>query len=316
MILVLTGGVGGAKLVLGLARRLEPGSLTVVVNTGDDFDHLGLRICPDLDTVMYTLAGLANPETGWGLSGDSWGFMEALQRLGGDDWFRLGDRDLATHVERTHRLRRGEALSAITAGFCASLDVTHTVVPMSDDPVRTMVRSSGRRIDFQDYLVRLRAEPVVEGFDYEGIQHARPYEGFLTALQDPQLRAIIVCNSNPFVSILPIVALPGIRERLSRRRAPLIAVSPIVGGAAVKGPLAKMLGELGRDASPVAIAEIYAGLLDGMVIDRTDDGLREAIAALDVQPFIAETIMTTEHEKIRLADEVLRAIGTLGGDYG
>jgi LPPG:FO 2-phospho-L-lactate transferase len=313
VILALTGGVGGAKLVLGLARRLDPDALTVVVNTGDDFDHLGLRICPDIDTVVYTLAGLANPATGWGLAGDSWGFMGALQRLGGDGWFRLGDQDLATHVARTHRLQQGETLSAITADFCRSLGVAHAVAPMSDDPVRTVVRSAGGRIDFQDYLVRLRSEPVVEGFDYEGVDDARPSEGFLAGLNHPGLRAIVLCNSNPFVSILPILALPGIRERLSARRVPLIAVSPIVGGEAVKGPLAKMLAELGRDPSPLAIVEIYAGLLDAMVIDRRDQGLKEAIAALGVQPFIAETIMTTEEEKIRLADEVLEAAGTLSG---
>ena len=248
MILALAGGVGGAKLALGLQVELDS-ELAVVVNTADDFDHLGLHICPDLDTVMYTLAGISNPETGWGVAGETWSFMSALEALEGETWFQLGDRDVATHVERTRRLRAGQSLSKITAGLCASLGVRARVMPMSDDAVQTVVDSTEGPLAFQEYFVARGCEPSVTGFRFAGVESATISPGFSDALAAPELAAIIVCPSNPFVSIAPILALPGIRQRLVDAPAPVIVVTPVIGGEAVKGPTAKMLNELGYESS-------------------------------------------------------------------
>ena len=304
MILALAGGVGGAKLADGLAQILPPDKLTIVVNTGDDFEHLGLNISPDLDTVMYTLAGLNNVEQGWGLAGETWTFMAATKRLGGETWFNLGDQDAATHVERTRRLRAGESLSAITADLCRKLGVQHRVAPMTDDPVATMVETDEGRLPFQDYFVRLACRPVLKRLDFAGADRAKPTPAFLEALRSPALEAIIICPSNPFLSVLPILSLPGIRQALAERRAPLVAVSPIVGGQAVKGPAAKIMRELGMEVSPAAVAAFYGDLLDGLVIDNADEALADRWNGPPI--LVTDTIMRDRRDKARLAAETMR----------
>jgi LPPG:FO 2-phospho-L-lactate transferase len=300
-IVALAGGVGGAKLVDGLAAVVAPQDLTVIVNTGDDFEHLGLTICPDLDTVSYTLAGLANPETGWGRADESWNFLDSLEQLGGPTWFRLGDRDLALHIERTVRLGAGETLSAVTSHLCQRLGVAVDVIPMSDQPVRTIVDSSEGRLSFQEYFVARACEPAVRGFEFAGAQQAHPAPGVETALRACDL--VVFCPSNPWVSIDPILAVPGMRTALSGKRC--IGVSPIVGGAAIKGPAAKMYRELGIEPSAAAVAGHYAGLLQALLIDHADAGQAERIAAGGVQPVVTDTVMIDRPGRIRLANELL-----------
>ena len=304
--MTFAGGVGGAKLALGLARVLTPEQLTIAVNTGDDFEHLGLRISPDLDTVLYTLAGLANPETGWGLAGETWNFLDAVARLGGETWFRLGDRDLATHVERTRRLAAGDSLSAILRHFCERLGVRAEVIPMTDDPVYTVVHTADGALPFQEYFVRCRCEPPVRDFEFVGIATARPLPRLMERLAHAD--ALIYCPSNPYVSIAPIVNLPGLRQLIDARRAagmPVIAVSPIVGGSALKGPAAKMMTELGLESTVTALAEHYAGTIDGLVIDRVDADSARRIESFGMQVFVTDTIMRTGADKVRLAQETL-----------
>ena len=313
MILALAGGVGGAKLAAGLQSALDrPEDLLTVVNTGDDFEHLGLTICPDLDTVMYTLSGRANPETGWGLAGESWNFLEALGALGGEDWFRLGDRDLATHVERTRRLRAEETLSRVTSDLCGRLGVPSRVAPMSDDPVRTVVETPDRDLPFQEYFVRRRCEPAVRGFRFEGAAAARMSAALEAALTDPTLEAVVICPSNPYLSIDPILAVPGVRAALAGSAAPVVAVSPIVGGRAIKGPAAKIMEELGVEVSAAAVAARYRDLLDGFVLDETDRALAAAIesegaasARAPLQVTVEQTVMRTGEDRTRLAAQVL-----------
>ena len=309
MILALAGGVGGAKLAVGLARALGPDELVVAVNTGDDFEHLGLHISPDLDTVMYTLAGVANPETGWGQADESWQFMAALARLGGPDWFRLGDRDLATHLERTRRLKQGESLSAVTRALCERLGARHAIVPMSDDPVRTVVHTDDGVLEFQDYFVRRRCEPRVRKVEYRGAERARPAELFAQALARPDLRGIVFCPSNPYLSIAPVLALPGVREAIERRRVPSVAVSPIIGGQAVKGPAAKLMAELGVEVSSVEIARYYRKLVDVLVLDRADAALAGAVQALGPRARVTDTLMRNDEARERVARACLEAIG-------
>ena len=309
----LSGGVGGAKLALGLCDVLEDASrLTVVANTGDDFEHLGLKVCPDLDTLTYTLAGLANPETGWGRAGESGAFMEALDALGGEAWFFLGDKDLAIHVERTRRLRAGESLSAVTSDLCARLGIQARIVPMSDDPVPTIVDTEDGPLAFQHYFVRERCRPRVLGFRHEGAEQARASAGFLDALAAPDLGAVIICPSNPYISIDPILALPGVRAALTSCEAPVIAVSPIIGGQAVKGPTAKMMAERGIAPSAAAIVEHYAGLIDGFVLDETDRAEAAGIATTGVAVEVTATMMTAREEKQALARAVLAFAGRIG----
>ncbi len=305
--LALSGGVGGAKLALGLARTLAPEQLAVVANTGDDFEHLGLHIAPDLDTVMYTLAGLANTDTGWGRAGESWSFLEALEALGGETWFRLGDRDLALHVERTRRLRQGESLSAVTEAFCRKLGVRSRIFPMSDDPVRTMVLSGNEELSFQHYFVRERCRPSVRGFRFAGIEDAAPSPGLTAAIEDEALAAVVICPSNPFVSVDPILAVDGVASKLRASRAPVIAVSPIVGGAALKGPAAKMMEELNVPATAAAVARHYRdrGLVDGFVLDRADAAMAREIEEMGVATRITNTVMVTLKDRETLAREVV-----------
>jgi len=310
MILALAGGVGGAKLSRGLADVLPPEELVVVVNTGDDFEHLGLHVSPDLDTVMYTLAGINNTTLGWGIEGETWHFMGALETLGGETWFRLGDRDLATNIERTHRLRAGESLSAITEHLCARLGVRHHVVPMSDAPVRTLVHTAEGVLTFQDYFVRRRAEPAVTKLEFSGAEDARMSPSFRLALDSRTLSAIVVCPSNPYLSIAPILALPGVRAALERRRVPVIAVSPIVAGQALKGPAAKIMRELGDEPSSLAVAQFYRGLVDMLVVDYADSALAAAIAAMGIRPIVTNTIMKVPQDQAALARRIIESAGS------
>lgn len=303
-VLALSGGVGGAKLALGLYRILPPDTLTVVANTGDDFEHLGLTICPDLDTLLYTLSGEANPELGWGRRDETWTFMSALEKLGGKTWFKLGDGDLATHVERTRRLAAGEPLSAIMDDFRRRLGIAARILPASDDKVRTRLDTDRGRLDFQDYFVRLRCEPAVRRFEFDGSETARPHPGILAALTHPALRAVVICPSNPFISIDPILAVPRVREALRDCRAPVVAVSPIIAGKAVKGPTAKMMEELGLPVDAAAVARHYRDFLDIYVVDDADG---DAVAGLDLPVVLAPTLMVTPEDRENLARIVLAA---------
>ena len=304
-LLALSGGVGGAKLILGLSEIVPAEDLTVVVNTGDDFEHMGFSISPDIDTVIYTLAGLANPETGWGRAEETWSFMTTLDEIGGETWFRLGDKDLAIHTERTRRLRGGESLSEITSDLCHRLGVEVGVVPMTDDPVRTMVETTDTPLAFQHYFVRERCAPEVVGFEFVGAATAKPAPALINALASPDLAAIIICPSNPFISIDPVLAVPGVRECLVKSHAPVVAVSPVVGGRAIKGPTTKMMEELGLELSALSIAQHYGDILDGFVIDQTDGGLAHEVGQLGIAVEIADTIMTDLDDKIRLAKTVI-----------
>src|ERR1700678_2222108 len=309
LVVALSGGIGEAKLALGLSRIVEPDNLIVVANVGDDFEHLGLHISPDTDTLMYTLAGLDNAKLGWGRRDETWSFTETLAALGGEDLFRLGDRDLAVHIERTRRLRQGESLSAITADFCRRLGVGPRVLPATDDPLRTRLRTDQGWLDFQDYFVRLQCRPVVRELAFEGAERARPHPDLLAALRDEHLRAVIICPSNPFISVEPILAVPGMRQALSASAAPVVAVSPIIGGRAVKGPTAKMMAELGMTPSAAAVAERYGDMLDGYVMDVGD---AEEAAHLAPRVTLAPTLMTNLAEREQLARVVLEAADALG----
>lgn len=282
MILVLTGGVGGAKLALGMARLLGPSEVTFCVNTGDDFEHLGLHVSPDVDTLTYTLAGLSHPEQGWGLADESFRALDRIDQLGGPAWFRLGDQDLGLHLTRSHWLRQDVPLTECTRRIGAALGVAHRMLPMTDDPVRTRVETDAGTLDFQDYFVRQRCAPGVRAIRFEGAQTARPNPAVTALLDADDLRGVVIAPSNPFLSIDPMLCVPGIRARLQRPNLPVIAVSPIVGGAAIKGPTAKIMAELELPSDAVAIARYYADMLSGFVLDEVDaalvDAAREALA--------------------------------------
>src|SRR4051812_41002387 len=308
-VLALSGGVGGAKLALGLYRVLAPDTLTIVANTGDDFEHLGLSISPDLDTLLYTLSDQDNPELGWGRDGETWTFMKALEALGGETWFRLGDGDLATHVERTRRLRAGECLSAISENFRRRLGIGARLLPMSDDKVRTRLGAPPGWLDFQDYFVRLRCEPVISELAFDGAETSRPHPDFLAGLADPELRAVVLCPSNPFISIDPILAVPGVRDALRACRAPVVAVSPIVAGQAVKGPTAKMMAELGLPVDAATPARRYRDFLDLYVADEADAA---SLADLDIPVVLTRTLMQSLEDREALARTVLAAADRVG----
>jgi LPPG:FO 2-phospho-L-lactate transferase len=297
---VLTGGVGGAKLVLGLSHVLPPQDITAIVNTGDDFQHLGLNVSPDIDTLLYTLAGKANATQGWGREGESWNFMHALRSLAGEDWFALGDGDLALHVLRTQRLRSGTGLTEVVAQFARAWNIAVTILPMSDDIVATHVETDEGELDFQHYFVRRRCEPAVRSIRFAGAQHARPACDVLQSLCDPGLRAIVIAPSNPFLSIDPILAIPAIRSVLQQRTVPAIAVSPIVAGAAVKGPTAKLMRELGLSVSAAEVARHYDGLIDAILIDE-----RDPPNCCPLRHARADTLMHTLDDRIRVARAVL-----------
>lgn len=300
-VVALCGGVGGAKLAFGLERALGP-NLAVVVNTGDDFEHLGLMISPDLDSVVYRLGGLNDDIRGWGRAGESWAFMEALAQIGGETWFQLGDRDLALHVERSHRLRSGETLTNFTQALARRLGVRAAILPMSEDPIRTHVRTSEGALAFQRYFVERRCAPQVLGLEYVGAEQARMSEAVRSALASPYLRAIVICPSNPFLSVDPILAVSGMRETLAQAGVPIVGVSPLIGGAAVKGPTTKIMGELGMPSTSQAIAQYYGDLIQGLVIDKADAHEKEAIAQA---VHVTDTLMTSSEDCERLAREVL-----------
>jgi LPPG:FO 2-phospho-L-lactate transferase len=301
---VLSGGVGGAKLVLGLSRVLDPSILTIIANTGDDFRHLGLAISPDIDTILYTLAGLVDPEKGWGRRDETWKFMEAIEQLSGETWFRLGDADLALHVERTRRLAGGATLSNVTAHLAGRLGVVPRVLPMTDDPVRTRLGTDEGWLDFQDYFVRRHCEPPVREIRYDGADAAAPSAAVLAALREPHLRAIIIGPSNPLLSIGPLLAIPGLRAALANASAPVVAVSPIIAGQAVRGPTAKLMRELGLPASADEVARGYADLIDAFVVDPVDahGSFPPAIRVL-----AAPALMRTIEDRERLARAALAA---------
>jgi LPPG:FO 2-phospho-L-lactate transferase len=310
-VIALCGGVGGAKMAFGLTRVLADADLTVVVNTGDDFEHLGLAVSPDIDTVVYTLSGLADAERGWGLGGETWGFMSALRRLGGDDWFQLGDHDLAMHVERTRRLAAGETLSAVTARLAGQLGLRHAIVPMSDQPVRTWVDTTDGPLAFQHYFVRERCAPVVRAVRFEGASGARPSPAFAEALARPDLAAILICPSNPYLSIDPILSIPGVRQTIANTRAPCVAVSPIVGGEAIKGPAAKLMRELGVAPGAAAVAAHYAGLIDGLILDTVDADEADAVERLGLTAKVTASVMRSDDDRIALAGDALAFAASL-----
>ena len=300
----LAGGVGGAKLAAGLQEVLQPGELTVVVNTADDFELWGLRICPDLDTVMYTLAGIANPQTGWGVKGESFGALDMLASYGEETWFKLGDRDLATHVLRTARLRAGEALTGIMTSLSAALGVRSSILPMCDEPVATVLDTPEGPLEFQEYFVRRGQRDEVLGVELRGIEDTRPTDAVSRALATADV--VVLCPSNPVVSIGPILAVPGMQKALAASRAPKIAVSPLVGGRALKGPADRMLDTLGYEVSATGVARIYEGLVNGMVVDGIDAGERARIEALGMQVLVTDAVMRDAGDRARLAMEVLQ----------
>jgi LPPG:FO 2-phospho-L-lactate transferase len=295
-VVILTGGVGGAKLVLGMSRVVPPERITAIVNTGDDFVHLGLAISPDLDTLLYTLAGKADPAKGWGRAGESWTFMETLRSLGGEDWFLLGDGDLALHVLRSVRMAGGATLSAITAEFARAWGIGMTMLPMSDDRVSTFVSTDEGELAFQRYFVERRCEPRVSAVRFEGAAGARPAPGVIEAILSERTEAIFIAPSNPYLSVDPILAVPGVRAALAAARAPVIVISPIVGGQAVKGPTAKLMNELGVPITAKTVADHYAGIADGILVDQRDPPADLAIAHQT-----ADTLMVTLADRERVA---------------
>ncbi len=313
-VVALAGGVGGAKLVSGLeaalARSGSPGDLSVIVNTADDFDLWGLRVCPDLDTVMYTLAGLANPETGWGVVDESFAALAMISAYGEDAWFKLGDKDLATHILRTRRLRAGERLTEVTARLAGALGVSSALLPMSDEPVSTMLETDAGLLEFQEYFVRRGQRDEVSGVELRGIEDARvPVE-----VQEVVARAeaIVLCPSNPVVSLGPILAVPGMWTLLSTSPATKVAVSPIVAGRALKGPADRMLQSLGHEVSATGVARMYEGLLDGFVVDRADNREETRISSLGMRFLATDAVMRGEADRKRLGREVLEFCSELG----
>lgn len=307
-VLAISGGVGGAKLALGLQRVLPERALAVLVNTGDDFRHLGLAVAPDLDTVLYTLAGVADPVRGWGRADETWEFHEELQRRGGPDWFRLGDRDLVVHVERSRRLAAGESLAAIMSDLARRFGVASRLLPMSDDPVRTVLETDAGTLEFQDYFVRRRCAPVVSAIRHDGADAARPNPVAMEILAAPSLAAVVLCPSNPWLSIGPLLAMPALRRALANCRAPVVAVSPVIGGRCVKGPTAKLMRELGLEVSARSVARHYAGLIDGIVVDEADGALLDG---LGIPATRTRILMMSLSDRDALAQEVLRFAASL-----
>ncbi len=309
--LAITGGVGGAKLALGLSRMLNSDQLGFIVNTGDDFVHLGLHISPDIDTLVYTLAELSNVETGWGRASESWQFMAALSQLGGEDWFKLGDRDLAMHVERTRRLAAGMDLTQVIGELAGALGVRHRILPMTDDPVRTTLATEQGELAFQHYFVRDRCAPAVTGVRFDGAEQARLSPLLSEALRDPALAGVIVCPSNPYLSIDPILAVAPLREALTNLQVPVVAVSPIVAGAAVKGPTAKMMQELDIPNTAVEIARYYRSWVDGFILDEADRALEGEVQALGLATVVTQTVMVSLDDRVALARDALQFIDKL-----
>lgn len=299
-VVALAGGVGGAKLAMGLQQILEPGALAVIVNTGDDFEHWGLHICPDLDTVLYNLAGLNNPDYGWGRADEEFHVLAEMERFGGEDWFRLGDKDLALHLRRTEWLRQGVPLGEVTERLRRMLGVPSQILPMANEPIRTLVHTDEGDLPFQHYFVRRRCEPTLIDLSFIGAERAKLSTDIKRAIDRADL--IVFCPSNPYVSIDPILAVPGLRDRLRNAKAPKIGVSPIVSGQAIKGPAAKMMQELGELISPITVVDHLGDLLDGFVIDRQDADLADAVI---LPALVTDTIMHDLQSKADLARAVV-----------
>ena len=306
MIVALAGGVGGARLAVGLAAVLPPDQLTIVVNTGDDFEHMGFTICPDLDTVMYTLAGVNNQQLGWGRAGETWRFMQEIKRLRGEDWFQLGDRDLAVHVLRREALRSGATLSQVTQDLAVRFGIRHPIVPMSDTPVRTRVKTADGELAFQDYFVRQRCAPRVQAFRFAGVRAARVPPVLQRLMRSRAVEAVVLCPSNPFVSMAPIMRVPAIRAWLNARTFPVVAVSPIIGGAAVKGPAAKMMRELGMKPSALEVVRHYGAAVDRWVIDRQDAALSDAMERMGKPVLVTDTLIRSRRRSATLARQLIR----------
>lgn len=302
-VIALCGGVGGAKLAFGLTRVLAPDDLTILVNTGDDFEHLGLHVSPDIDTVVYTLSDLSDRVRGWGLAGETWGFMENLRRLGGEGWFNLGDHDLAMHVERTHRLRSGQTLSQVTADLSHALGLTHPIVPMSDAPLRTIVETADGDLEFQRYFVGEQCRPVAKAIRFEGA--GIPSPGLAAALARKDVAAVVLCPSNPYLSIDPFFAIQGVRDGLKALGCPIVAVSPIIAGQAIKGPAAKLMAELGHTPGVAAVADHYRGFIDGLVIDTADAAQADVLRRSGVEVLATGAVMSSDEDRVRLARESL-----------
>ena len=305
---VLSGGVGGAKLVLGLSQVLNNDDFMTIVNTGDDFVHLGLQICPDIDTLIYTLAELVDQERGWGLKDESWNFLDKTKLLGGESWFNLGDKDLATHVHRTQRLAKGENLTSITKNLASSFGVEAKIVPMTNDLVSTVVETREGDLAFQHYFVRDRCLPIVKRFRFEGIRSSVINPSIKEYGEENNKSAVLLAPSNPFVSIDPIIGVPGMTEELVTMKGPKIAISPIINSKAIKGPAAKMMQELGIPSTSIEVANHYKGLIDAVVIDHADAALSEKIEDMGIKVFVTNTVMHSLKEKITLANECLNFI--------
>ncbi len=302
-VVALAGGVGGAKLVDGLADCLGASDLSVVVNTGDDFNFLGLRICPDLDTVCYTLAGIADPSTGWGRKDETWNALTTLEQLDAPAWFRLGDKDLGHHLDRTSCLFQGWSLSAVVEHFCQRFGIQTVILPMTDNEVATYVHTQDEKsLPFQEYFVHLRCEPKVKGFEFRGVEQSRPAPGVLTAIQEAD--CVIICPSNPWVSVTPILSVPGVRKALNEKL--VVAVSPLIGGKAIKGPAAKMYTELGIEPSSVSVSRHYQGLISGILIDTEDEKDAKQISRLGIIPMMTNVFMRDSEDRKRLAIELLQ----------
>jgi len=303
-VVALAGGVGGAKLADGLAQVLQHDQLTIIVNTADDFTHFGLRISPDLDTVCYTLAGVANPETGWGRLNETWRVFESLQEMGMPDWFQLGDSDLATHLVRSMRLHEGHTLSQITQDFCGMWGIDIKVLPMSDDVIQTWVYTNEGDLEFQEYFVHQGCEPIIKGFKFEGAEKSKPAPGVLEAID--QSDAVIICPSNPWVSIDPILSIPNIKAALENHL--VFAVSPIIGSRTIKGPAAKMFMEMGVPPSAKAVAQHYGSLIHCLIIDNSDNALVKEINELSIRTFVTDILMRDRSDRGRLAREIIEYI--------
>ena len=304
-ITALAGGIGASKFLLGLASVLPPEDITIIANTGDDIELFGLRVCPDIDTVTYTLGGVINPVTGWGLHDDTFECLQGLKRYGEDIWFNLGDRDLATHIFRTHNLRQGVSLSEVTDSIRRAFGVKSTILPMTDAYTPTRIKTDNGEMHLQEYFVRRRCEPRVVDVSFDNIEHAKPAAGVKNAILDADL--VILCPSNPFISIGPILAVPGIREMLCETEATVIAITPIIGGKAMKGPAADMLRDLGYEVSAGAVAKIYRDFLDVFVLDEVDAELQAEIKANGSRVITTNTVMNTAEEKAALARKVVEA---------
>lgn len=309
MITVFAGGVGASRFLQGLVQAMDPAEIAVISNTGDDVEMFGLHVSPDVDIVIYALAGAVNPVTGWGLTGDSFAVVDALQRFGYGRWFNLGDKDLATCIHRSRLLHDGVPMHEVVDGIAKAWGLASTFLPMTNDRVRTKIFGPDGEIDFQDYMVRLRTEVDVHSIVFDGIETATPAPGVIESIRDAE--AVLLAPSNPFVSVGPILAVPGVMDALKSTKAVRAAISPIIAGQVVKGPAAKMLQTLGHEVSAVGVAEIYRDYIDLMVIDAQDAALKPRVEALGLACYVTDTMMTSTERKAELAADVLAACRTI-----